>query len=104
MDRTGNADHEPTAPIKLEQRREAGIEWRRRMTLEAQAHWQPSHDRRDPVDILIEQGTTRIPELLPRTLCTDEDRPFCIFARVSSGNGRRSWSNAGDRLARAIIG
>ncbi len=35
------------------------------MSLETLAKWQPAADRRDPVDILIEQGETRIPELLP---------------------------------------
>jgi uncharacterized protein (DUF2252 family) len=79
MDRIGNADHESTASTKLEQRREAGIEWRRRVTLEALAHWQPSHDRRDPVDILIEQGTTRIPELLPVRYARMKTDPFAFL-------------------------
>lgn len=65
MDRTNKAGHKPSRSAKVEQRREAGRECRRKVPLKALAEWQPSHGRRDPVDILIEQGRTRIPELLP---------------------------------------
>jgi uncharacterized protein (DUF2252 family) len=50
---------------QLDKRRETGIEWRQKLPLELQAQWKPASDRRNPVDILIEQGKTRIAELLP---------------------------------------
>ena len=39
----------------------------RRADIPRSAHgdWQPSEDRRDPVDLLEEQATTRVPELVP---------------------------------------
>jgi uncharacterized protein (DUF2252 family) len=49
----------------LDQRRESGAAQRRRTPFEAQAEWTPPASRRDPVAILIEQGKSRIPELLP---------------------------------------
>jgi uncharacterized protein (DUF2252 family) len=49
----------------VDERRAAGAEWRRRVPLDAHAEWTPPHNRRDPVDVLIEQGKRRIPELLP---------------------------------------
>ena len=49
----------------LDKRRQIGVGWRRQVPLAAQSAWQAPANRRDPVEILIEQGTTRIPELLP---------------------------------------
>ncbi len=46
-------------------RREAGRNLRRAVPRSAHAHWAPCADRRDPVEILIETGRGRIPELLP---------------------------------------
>lgn len=65
MDRPANADPTPHPSARLEQRREAGIGWRRKAPFEMQAQWVPSSDRRDPLDILIDQGKSRLPELLP---------------------------------------
>src|ERR1700680_4566722 len=50
---------------RLEERRAKGADWRRRVPLSAQAEWKPAADRADPVEMLIEQGKGRIPELLP---------------------------------------
>src|SRR5438128_1772812 len=50
---------------KLEERRAKGVDWRRQMALGALAEWIPPQGRRDPIEVLIEQGKDRIPELLP---------------------------------------
>ena len=54
------------APLgMLDQHCQVGVGWRHQVPLAAQSAWQPSANRRDPVEILIKQGKTRIPELLP---------------------------------------
>jgi uncharacterized protein (DUF2252 family) len=50
---------------KLKERRAKGAEWRSRVPLAAQAEWKAPASRADPVEILIEQGKSRIVELLP---------------------------------------
>jgi uncharacterized protein (DUF2252 family) len=50
---------------RLEERRAKGADWRRRVPLGALAEWIPPQSRRDPIEVLIEQGKDRIPELLP---------------------------------------
>ena len=65
MEKAAATDSKPHASTRLEERRAAGVEWRQKLPLDALAAWKPSPDRRDPVEILIEQGTARIPELLP---------------------------------------
>src|SRR6266478_5504665 len=62
MDRS--SDHGRRMP-KLEERRAKGADWRRRVPLDALAGWTPPQSRRDPIEVLIEQGRGRIQELLP---------------------------------------
>ena len=50
---------------KIDERRAKGAEWRRQVPFAAQAEWKVPANRADPVEILIEQGKTRIAELLP---------------------------------------
>src|SRR3984893_3907829 len=50
---------------RLEERRAKGADSRRRVPLRALAEWTAPQTRRDPVEVLIEQGKHRIPELLP---------------------------------------
>jgi hypothetical protein len=45
-------------------RRAFGAEWRDRVPLRTHAEWQPPVNRPDPVEILIEQGESRIPDLV----------------------------------------
>jgi uncharacterized protein (DUF2252 family) len=59
-----SADHEH-ASEKLEERRTKGVELRKQVPLSALAEWKPPANRADPVEILIEQGKSRIQELLP---------------------------------------
>jgi uncharacterized protein (DUF2252 family) len=54
-----------TLAAKLSERRQRGAEWRGRVPLGTHGEWQPPANRPDPVEILIEQGRGRIPELLP---------------------------------------
>ncbi len=63
----------------VEGRRQIGREWRRRVPLDAQAEWKPPADRRDPVDILIDQGKDRIPELLPVRYARMRADPFAFL-------------------------
>src|ERR1700751_2061672 len=50
---------------KIDERRAKGADWRRQGPFAAQAEWKVPANRADPVEILIEQGKTRIAELLP---------------------------------------
>jgi Uncharacterized protein conserved in bacteria (DUF2252) len=54
-----------TPAMTLNERRTFGAEWRDRVPLRAHAEWQPPANRPDSVDILIEQGKSRILELVP---------------------------------------
>jgi uncharacterized protein (DUF2252 family) len=57
---------EPPPPArKLEERRQQGLDWRDKLPFEALAVWSAPAGRRDPLDILVEQGQNRIAELLP---------------------------------------
>src|SRR5437867_2574004 len=62
MDRS--SDRKRASP-KIDERRAKGAEWRCLVPLSAQAEWNPAQRRRDPVEVLIEQGKSRIAELLP---------------------------------------
>ena len=61
----GSTASRPRSATQLEQRREAGVAQRQGVPFDQLGHWQPPPDRRDPIEILIDQGKTRIPELLP---------------------------------------
>jgi len=75
------ADTEPKtrASGELERRREAGVGWRHQVPLDQQAAWQPAAGRRDPVEILIDQGKSRIPELLPLRYQRMKADPFAFL-------------------------
>jgi len=57
--------HTSMATRGPEERRRAGVAFRGVVPRSAQGHWTPSAKRADPVEILIEQGKSRIQELLP---------------------------------------
>src|SRR5271169_6573707 len=48
-----------------DERRKAGTDIRSEVARSAHSEWAPHSDRADPVGILIEQGKSRIQELLP---------------------------------------
>jgi hypothetical protein len=64
---------------KLSERRALGAEWRDRVPIAAHAEWQPLANRPDPVEILIEQGSSRIPELLPVRYARMKTDPFAFL-------------------------
>ena len=54
------------APVPTpDERRAAGRERRQTTPRRAQSAWEPPSDRRDPVELLIEQSAGRVPELVP---------------------------------------
>src|SRR5215217_8482493 len=61
--------HTPQAgqgePHTLTERAARGKAERKLVPLSAHGEWQPSSDRPDPVSLLEEQATTRVPELVP---------------------------------------
>lgn len=48
-----------------QERRKIGKEIRERVPRSSLAVWQPTDDRRDPVQLLIDQGDDRVPDLVP---------------------------------------
>jgi uncharacterized protein (DUF2252 family) len=64
---------------EIDKRRQIGVGWRQQTPLAAQSEWQPPPNRRDPVDILIEQGETRIAELLPLRYARMKTDPFAFL-------------------------
>src|SRR5277367_3988938 len=57
--------HKSVATRSPDDRRNAGAALRREVPRSAHGEWIRPADRADPVEILIEQGKSRIPELLP---------------------------------------
>src|SRR5262245_49078439 len=74
------------AAERLEERRAEGAEWRRQVPLSAHSEWKAAAYRADLVEILIEQGKTRIAELLPIRYARMKADPFAFYAPP-----RRSW-------------
>jgi uncharacterized protein (DUF2252 family) len=64
MDAPSSSRRSPAVKT-LEQRRQLGLEWRQRVPLATQGAWHRAAHRRDPVEILTDQGKNRIEELLP---------------------------------------
>jgi uncharacterized protein (DUF2252 family) len=51
--------------VTIDERMTVGRAGRKGAPRSAHAEWSPAPDRPDPVDVLEQQGTTRVPELLP---------------------------------------
>src|SRR5271166_3172194 len=64
---------------KIDERRAKGAEWRRQVPLSALAEWKLPANRSDPVEVLIEQGKTRIQELLPVRYARMKRDPFAFL-------------------------
>ena len=73
-----SADH-GHAGEKLDERRARGVEWRKQVPFAAQAEWKPPANRADPVEVLIEQGKSRIQELLPVRYARMKADPFAFL-------------------------
>ena len=76
MDR--RSDHRHVAQ-RLDERRAEGAEWRRQVALSAHSEWKVAANRTDPIEILIEQGRTRIAELLPIRYARMKADPFAFL-------------------------
>jgi len=64
---------------QIAERRAKGAEWRRQVPLAAHAEWKPPANRADPVEVLIEQGKSRIQELLPVRYARMKTDPFAFL-------------------------
>jgi uncharacterized protein (DUF2252 family) len=76
MNRSSDSGH---AAPKVDERRATGADWRRQVPLSAQANWQPPANRADPIEILIEQGRSRIQDLLPVRYTRMKADPFAFL-------------------------
>jgi len=63
------------------------IEWRQKVPLGAHAEWARPAKRTDPLDILVAQEESRIPELLPVRYARMKADPFALSAAAP----RLSW-------------
>ena len=79
MDASPHHGRSIVATPSLSERRAAGTGWRRQVPRSAQGAWQTPESRRDPVDILIEQGESRLPELLPVRYARMKADPFAFL-------------------------
>ncbi len=86
MDTSSPGKHSPAVKT-LEKRHQVGLEWRQQVPLAAQAEWQPPPHRRDPVEILVEQGKTRIEELLPVRYARMKTDPFAFLRGAAAVMG-----------------
>jgi uncharacterized protein (DUF2252 family) len=64
---------------RLDERRAKGTEWRKQVPFAAQAEWKPPENRADPVEVLIEQGKSRIADLLPLRYARMKQDPFAFL-------------------------
>ena len=64
---------------KLDERRAQGAAWRDQVPLSALAEWKPPANRADPVEMLIDQGRSRIAELLPVRYARMKADPFAFL-------------------------
>ncbi|MBS0517998.1 MAG: DUF2252 domain-containing protein [Proteobacteria bacterium] len=68
-----------THTLSVRERLARGRALRERCPRRGHAAWTPPADRRDPVEILIEQGETRLPELLPLRYARMMASPFAFL-------------------------
>ena len=63
----------------ISERHATGVGRRHQTPRSAHGEWRPSANRSDPVDILIEQGKSRIPQLLPTRYARMKADPFAFL-------------------------
>ena len=66
-------------PASAEERAAAGKAARERVSRRSHGEWEPARGRSDPVDVLEEQATTRVPELVPIRYGRMLTSPFAFF-------------------------
>jgi uncharacterized protein (DUF2252 family) len=79
MDTQPILGHRTNPTSVLEERRKAGTALRDQVPRSSLAEWAPPSHRADPVDILIEQGKSRIQELLPVRYARMQTDPFAFL-------------------------
>lgn len=72
-------ERSPAATQTPDERRRAGAALRSEVPRSAHGGWAPPSDRRDPVEILIEQGKRRVAELLPIRYGRMRTDPFAFL-------------------------
>jgi uncharacterized protein (DUF2252 family) len=68
-----------THTLPLQERVERGRALRERAARRHHGTWQPAPGRRDPIEILIEQGESRLPDLLPVRYARMKPTPFTFL-------------------------
>jgi uncharacterized protein (DUF2252 family) len=68
-----------THTLSLKERVEKGRALRSRAARKHHGLWKPAHGRRDPIEILIEQGESRLPNLLPLRYARMKATPFTFL-------------------------
>ncbi len=79
MDTAAETGPKSHVSARHEQRRKAGCGWRDQVPFDRHAEWRPPPDRRDPVAILIDQGKTRISDLLGVRNARMKTDPFAFL-------------------------
>ena len=69
----------PQRRMTPEERRVRGKAARAEVPRESHAQWQPPADRPDPVDLLISQGKSRVPDLVPVRYGRMMETPFTYY-------------------------
>jgi uncharacterized protein (DUF2252 family) len=62
-----------------EERKAAGLLLRKRVPRSTHAEWSPGPNRRDPIDVLEHQNSSRVPDLVPVRYGRMADSPFAFF-------------------------
>ena len=74
-----HVEQPPSTTRSPDERRQVGTALRHKVPRSAHGEWAPAADRPDPVAILIEQGKSRIPELLPIRYGRMRTDPFAFL-------------------------
>ena len=82
-----------TGAVDRADRVDAGRAMRKEVPRSSHGDWQPAADRPDPVAVLVAQGESRVPELLPIRYGGWRSRPSVSFAVR-----RRAWPPIWRRL------
>ena len=68
----------------MDERAAAGKAARSEVGRSVHGEWEPAADRADPVDLLEEQGSTRVPELVPIRHGRMRVSPFTFYRGAAS--------------------
>ena len=79
-----------TAHLTPDEREAKGKAARAETRRSSHGEWEPAADRRDPVELLEEQATTRVPELVPIRYGRMLVSPFTFF-RGAATSWRPTW-------------